>query len=158
MDKNEKKIAIVTGGAKGIGKAIVQMLSKNGYIVILDYRNTVPKESDFNKNVDFFQADVSVNNNCLKVVDHAIGKYGHIDLLVNNAGVDEIKPFTDYTDDEFDYIMKNNLYSAFFMSRAVAKPMINQKSGSIINIWSFLTPASVKACSVKVLAVTPSTS
>lgn len=136
MDYKDKKIAIVTGGAKGIGKAIVQVLSKNGYIVILDYRHTVPKKEDFNENVDFFQADVSVNNNCLKVVDHAIGKYGHIDLLVNNAGVDEIKPFTDYTDDEFDYIVKNNLYSVFFMSRAVSKPMINQKSGSIINISS----------------------
>ncbi len=136
MEKSDKKIAIVTGGAKGIGKAIVQLLSKNGYIVILDYRHTVPKKEDFNENVDLFQADVSVNNNCLKVVDHAIGKYGHIDLLVNNAGVDEIKPFTDYTDDEFDYIVKNNLYSAFFMSRAVAKPMISQKSGHIINISS----------------------
>lgn len=136
MEKSDKKIAIVTGGAKGIGKAIVQLLSKNGYIVILDYRHTVPKKEDFNENVDFFQADVSVNNNCLKVVDHAMGKYGHIDLLVNNAGVDEIKPFTDYTDDEFDYIIKNNLYSAFFMSRAVAKPMISQKSGHIINISS----------------------
>ena len=144
MEKSDKKIAIVTGGAKGIGKAIVQLLSKNGYIVILDYRHTVPKKEDFNNNVDFFQADVSVNNNCLKVVDHAIGKYGRIDLLVNNAGVDEIKPFTDYTDDEFDYIVKNNLYSVFFMSRAVAKPMINQKSGSIINISSIwgLTGAS----------------
>ena len=144
MDYKDKKIAIVTGGAKGIGKAIVQALSKNGYIVILDYRHTVPKKEDFNENVDFFQADVSVNNNCLKVVDHAMGKYGHIDLLVNNAGVDEIKPFTDYTDDEFDYIVKNNLYSVFFMSRAVARPMINQKSGSIINISSIwgLTGAS----------------
>lgn len=144
MDYKDKKIAIVTGGAKGIGKAIVQTLSKNGYIVILDYRHTVPKKEDFNENVDFFQADVSVNNNCLKVVDHAMGKYGHIDLLVNNAGVDEIKPFTDYTDDEFDYIVKNNLYSVFFMSRAVARPMINQKSGSIINISSIwgLTGAS----------------
>ena len=144
MEKADKKIAIVTGGAKGIGKAIVQLLSKNGYIVILDYRHTVPKKEDFNENVDFFQADVSVNNNCLKVVDHAVGKYGRIDLLVNNAGVDEIKPFTDYTDDEFDYIVKNNLYSVFFMSRAVAKPMINQKSGSIINISSIwgLTGAS----------------
>ncbi len=144
MEKSDKKIAIVTGGAKGIGKAIVQLLSKNGYIVILDYRHTVPKKEDFNNNVDFFQADVSVNNNCLKVVDHAIGKYGRVDLLVNNAGVDEIKPFTDYTDDEFDYIVKNNLYSVFFMSRAVAKPMINQKAGSIINISSIwgLTGAS----------------
>lgn len=144
MDYKDKKIAIVTGGAKGIGKAIVQALSKNGYIVILDYRHTVPKKEDFNENVDFFQADVSVNNNCLKVVDHAMGKYGHIDLLVNNAGVDEIKPFTDYTDDEFDYIVKNNLYSVFFMSRAVARPMINQKSGNIINISSIwgLTGAS----------------
>ena len=142
--ENEKKIAIVTGGAKGIGKAIVQLLSKNGYIIILDYRHTVPNKADFNENVDFFQADVSVNNNCLKVVDHAIGKYGHIDLLVNNAGVDTIKPFTEYTDDEFDYIVKNNLYSAFFMSRAVSHHMINQKSGNIINISSIwgLTGAS----------------
>ena len=140
----DNKVAVISGATSGIGSSVAERLAIDGYIVVLDYRHTVPNKSDFNENVDFFQADVSVNNNCLKVVDHAIGKYGHIDLLVNNAGVDTIKPFTEYTDDEFDYIVKNNLYSAFFMSRAVSHHMINQKSGNIINISSIwgLTGAS----------------
>lgn len=137
MDNNEsKKIAIVTGGAKGIGKEIVKSLSQKNYYVILDYRNTIPSYLDFNNNVEFFQSDVSNSDNCKKIISYVIGKFGRIDLLINNAGIDIEKPITDFSDDEFDSIMKNNLYSAFFLSREVSREMVKRKSGHIINISS----------------------
>ena len=140
QEKNtQTKVAIVTGSSRGIGAEIVKTLSSNNYSVILNYNKSkelAEKISTELKNVYPFKADVSNYVDVKKLVDFAITKFGKIDLLVNNAGIDLVKTITDTTPQDFDNVLKTNLYSAFYTSKDVSKYMINQKSGHIINISS----------------------
>ena len=140
QEKNiESKVAIVTGGSKGIGASIVKKLAKNGYNVVLNYNKSEIEakeiENNFN-NVYAFKADISNYNEVKGLIDFTINKFGKIDLLVNNAGIDLVKTINDTSIDEFDKILKTNLYSAFYTSKEVSKYMINKKTGKIINISS----------------------
>jgi 3-oxoacyl-[acyl-carrier protein] reductase len=137
------KVAIVTGGTRGIGRAIVEKLAKNGYKVVLDYNKSIElakriqdEYREKNIDIDIFQADVSSEAQVKKLVDFTLEKHNKIDLLINNAGIDFVKLFTDITVEEYDKVMDVNLKSAFLMSKYVAKSMIEQKSGHIINISS----------------------
>ena len=144
MEEKQKKnilnkVAIVTGGSKGIGASIVKKLSQNGYSVILNYNTSKIKAEKIaltNKNIHLFKADVSNYFEVQSLVNYAITNFGKIDLLVNNAGIDLIKTINDTSIEDFDNILKTNLYSAFYTSKEVSKYMINQKFGSIINISS----------------------
>lgn len=133
------KIAIVTGAAKGIGRSIAEGLSKQGIKVIANY-NTSEKQAkelkEKNPEIDIFQADISKREEVKKIVDYTINKYGKIDILVNNAGIAETKLFTDVTDEDWNKIINNNLYSAFCMTQEVLPNMIHNKMGCIINISS----------------------
>ncbi len=134
-----KKVAIVTGSSRGIGSEIVKTLSKNGYIVVLNYNksNNLAEEIENNfANVYSLQADVSKYDEVKQLIDYAYNKFGHIDLLINNAGIDLVKTINDTTIEDFDNILKTNLYSAFYTCKEVSNYMINQKSGHIINISS----------------------
>lgn len=133
------KVAIVTGGSKGIGASIVNKLATNGFNVVLNYNTSVERASrlaNLNSNIFLFKADVSNYSNVQNLVNFAINRFGRIDLLVNNAGIDLIKTITDTSLEDFDNILKTNLYSAFYTCKEVCPYMINQKSGSIINISS----------------------
>ncbi len=133
------KIAIVTGAAKGIGRSIAEGLSKQGIKVIANY-NTSEKQAkelkEKNPEIDIFQADISKREEVKKIIDYTINKYGKIDILVNNAGIAETKLFTDVTDEDWNKIINNNLYSAFCMTQEVLPNMIHNKMGCIINISS----------------------
>ena len=133
------KIAIVTGAAKGIGRSIAEELSKQGIKVIANY-NTSEKQAkelkEKNPEIDIFQADISKREEVKKIVEYTINKYGKIDILVNNAGIAETKLFTDVTDEDWNKIINNNLYSAFCMTQEVLPNMIHNKMGCIINISS----------------------
>ena len=140
LEKNiANKVAIVTGGAKGIGASIVKKLAQNGYNVILNYNKSESQakaiENEFS-NVYIFKANVSNYEEVKSLVDFTINKFGKIDLLVNNAGIDLVKTINDTSIEDFDNILKNNLYSAFYTSKEVSKYMINSKAGKIINISS----------------------
>lgn len=142
-----KKVAIVTGASRGIGAEIVKTLSKNGYNVVLNYNKSKNLAENIAKdfsNVTIFKADVSKYEEVKSLIDFTINKFGKIDLLVNNAGIDLVKTITDTTIEDFDNVLKTNLYSAFYTSKEVSNYMINQKSGHIINISSIwgLTGAS----------------
>lgn len=133
-------VAIVTGGSRGIGAEIVKKLAQNDFKVILNYLNSESEATQilemYPNNVFLFKADISNFDSVYNLVDFAYSKYGHIDLLINNAGIDLIKTINDTTNEEFEKIMKTNLFSAFYASREVANYMIKQKSGLIINISS----------------------
>ncbi len=140
LEKNiQHKVAIVTGGSRGIGAEIVKTLSQNCYIVILNYNKSkelAEKIAQDYKNIYPFKADISNYSEVQALVDFTIKKFNHIDLLVNNAGIDLVKTINDTSIEDFDNIMKTNLYSAFYSSKEVSKYMINQKFGNIINISS----------------------
>lgn len=140
QEKNiESKVAIVTGGSKGIGASIVKKLAQNGYIVVLNYNKSEKEAKEIEDkfdNVYVFKADISNYDEVKAVIDFTINKFKKIDLLINNAGIDLIKTINDTKIEEFDKILKTNLYSAFYTSKEVSKYMINNKSGKIINISS----------------------
>lgn len=133
------KCAIVTGGSRGIGAEIVRELAKNDYNVVLNYNNSfvdaMKIKSAFD-NVSVFKADVSNFGEDINLVNFAISKFGKVDLLVNNAGCDAFGTIRDISTEDFDKIIKTNLYSYFYMCKAASDNMIQNKSGSIINISS----------------------
>ncbi len=136
-------VAIVTGGAKGIGRAIVEELAKSGIKVILNYNHSEKKAIEVKQElcnkgyiVERYKADVSNPEEVKELVAFAKNTFGPIDILVNNAGIDKFQLFTDITDEDWDEMISNNLNSVFYMTKEVVKDMINKKSGCIINISS----------------------
>ena len=143
MEFLNEKTVIVTGGSRGIGKEIVEELSKEGYRVILNYNKSEKnaleiKESLEKENIyiDIFKADVSKREEVKKLINFAINKYGKIDILINNAGIDQVKLFTDITDEDWQNMMNTNLTSVFYTTQETVKYMIKKKEGCIINISS----------------------
>lgn len=137
------KTVIVTGGSRGIGAAIVKELAKENYNVVLNYNKSEVAAKQIQRefeeqgiNIEIYQADVSKREEVKTMVEYVVNKYGKIDVLVNNAGISFVKMFTEMKDEEWNYVINNNLYSVFCVSQEVAKNMINRKSGVIINISS----------------------
>ena len=134
------KVAFITGGAKGIGSAIVKRLIKDGYKVAFTYNNSEEKANslanEFGENCKAYKLDITDSNAVKTIVDDIEKGFGEIAVLVNNAGVAEQALFTDITDDMWHRMIDTNLSGAFYCSRAVLKYMINRKSGKIINIAS----------------------
>lgn len=139
----EEKVVIVTGGSRGIGAETVKYLAKNNYKVILNYnkseecaikiKNELKSE---NKYIDIFKADITKRNEIKALIEFTINKYGKIDVLINNAGISQIKMFTDITEEDWECMIQTNLTSAFNTSQEALKYMIPRKSGLIINISS----------------------
>lgn len=136
-------VAIVTGGAKGIGKAIVEEFAKSGIKVILNYNHSEKQAIEVKEElckkghiVEIYKADVSKPEEVKSLVTFAKNTFGEIDILVNNAGIDKFQLFTDITNEDWDEMIANNLNSVFYMTREVVKDMINNKKGCIINISS----------------------
>lgn len=136
-------VAIVTGGAKGIGRAIVESLAKKGIKVILNYHYSEEQAMEVKKElcgrgyeVEIYKANISKSEEAKQLVSFANRTYGEVNILVNNAGIDKWQLFTDITDEDWNHIIQNNLNSVFYMTREVVKDMIYQKRGCIINISS----------------------
>lgn len=139
----KNKVILVTGASRGIGRAIAKELVLEGNIVIANYNKSKEYAESLKqelnkvgKDIELYQADVSKRIDVYNMVQYIIKKYGKIDVLVNNAGIDLVKLFTEVTDEEWNYVINNNLYSVFCVSQEVSKNMISLKSGIIINISS----------------------
>ena len=139
----EKKVAIITGASRGIGRCIAYSLAKKGITVIANYNHSEKKAVELKEelrkekiDIDIIQADVSKREEAKRLVQFAIEKYGKIDILINNAGIAEYKLFTEETDEDWNRVINNNLYSAFVMCQEVSRNMIKNKKGCIINISS----------------------
>ena len=125
---------LVTGSSRGIGREIAKTLAQEGNSVIANYHKSEEKALELQNElkelgyeIDIFQADVSKRDEVKKMVDFVIEKYGKIDVLVNNAGIDQVKLFTDMTDDDWNAIMQNNLYSVFCCTRGDDKIYASRK-------------------------------
>ena len=137
------KIAIVTGGSRGIGSAIVEFLARKGIKVIANYNKSEEKAIELKEKlakenimIDIFKADVSKRAEVKEMIDFVIDKYNKIDILVNNAGISQEKMFQDITDEDWEEIVKVNLYSVFCVTQETIKNMLKNKDGCIINISS----------------------
>ena len=132
--------ALVTGGAKGIGSAIVKRLISDGYKVAFTYNSSEEKAialaNEFGESCKAYKLDITDSNAVKNVVDDIEKDFGEIAVLVNNAGVAEQALFTDITDKMWHKMIETNLSGAFYCCRAVLRYMINRKRGKIINISS----------------------
>ena len=138
------KTVFVTGASRGIGAACAVAMAKNGYNVILGYKEQKQKAENLAKVLIegygvaalAVQADVSVSEQANELIDVAYRNFGRVDVLVNNAGIAGYKLFTEITDEEWNEMIGTNLTGVFNCSRAAAKYMISAHSGSIVNISS----------------------
>lgn len=134
-----KKVAIVTGASRGIGRQIAKGLAEKNIQVVANYNKSkeeAEKLQEENENIDIKKADVSTREGAKELVEYTIKKYGKVDILINNAGIAEYKLFTDETDEDWKKVIDTNLYSAFAMSQEVIPNMVHNKKGCIINISS----------------------
>ena len=136
---------IITGGSRGIGRAIAEGFAARGANVLICSRTqesveTALKEmNDAGLKADGVACDVSDEQQILTTVQTAISRLGHIDTLVNVAGVNRRKRAETVTSEDYDFILDTNLRGAFLMSREVGKHMIERRSGAMINIESLNT-------------------
>lgn len=139
MYLSNQKVAIVTGAASGLGKAIAEKFVSNNIFTIIIARNEEKAKSasdSLGALCSYEICDLGQLELLPTLVNKIIEKYGHIDILVNNAGIHLKKPMLEVTDEEFQRVTLINQTVVFCMSREVGKQMIRQKSGSIINISS----------------------
>lgn len=140
----KNKVAIVTGGNRGIGQSIVLELARQGANIVIDYvvdpdatealEQEIAKLGDRSIGVE---ADVSKIADIQKLVDTAAGEFGRVDIMVNNAGVETRTSILDTTEDQYDRVLAIDLKSAFFGTQIAARQMIKQGGGGrIINITS----------------------
>ncbi|UWD50209.1 SDR family oxidoreductase [Clostridioides difficile] len=142
MNRNNKTV-LVTGGSRGIGKALSKTFAKDGYNVLINFNKseneakelyTVLEEKGFS--VKLFKADISNREEVENMIDYCIKEFGGLDVLINNAGISQDKLFTDITDEDWDNMMNINLKGSFYCSQIALKYMISEKKGNIINISS----------------------
>lgn len=138
MDKN-LPVAVVTGGASGLGLATAKKLVENNIITIIIGRNEdalAAAAKSLGMLCFYYAFDLTDLKKIPQLTEQILVEHGKIDILVNNAGVNLKKPFQEVEDEEFARIIQTNLTSVFVLSREVAKAMLIKKSGCIINISS----------------------
>jgi NAD(P)-dependent dehydrogenase (short-subunit alcohol dehydrogenase family) len=139
MNTTQQSVAIVTGASSGIGLGITQALLERGWRVLATSR-TISESKDLKPSPDLVLVDgkLSKKETAVRLVDLALKHFGRIDLLVNNAGIFIAKPFTEYTEDDYNRVMNTNVASFFFVTQQVIPQMKEQKSGHVVNISAVL--------------------
>src|SRR3954449_3722464 len=140
----EGKVAIVTGGNSGIGKAIALALARRHANIVIDYVAQEQATEELEHEIEALgdratgvKADVSKVDDLQRMIDHAVKTFGRLDVMVNNAGVETRTSVLETTEDQYDKVLAINLKSAFFGTQLAAKQMIAQGGGGrIINITS----------------------
>ena len=131
------RIAVVTGGARGIGLESVRALKENGAtVVIVDINKDAGTKAAEELNVDFFQADLTQSNQVSILAADVRSKHGRIDIAFNNAGIAVNVPSEECTDEDWHKVISINLNAVFYCCREFAKVMLEQGKGSIINTAS----------------------
>ncbi len=137
------KTAVVTGGSRGIGRAIALLLAEKGANVVVNYTSNseaalevVKKIEEMGASAMAVKADVSKSDQVENLVNEVLNTFGSIDILINNAGITRDNLIIRMSEQEFDEVLTTNLKGAFICTKAVSKVMIKQKSGKIINVSS----------------------
>lgn len=139
----EKEVILVTGGSRGIGKAIAERYARNGYNIVLNYvsDNTDVQElttelEQYGVEVLCVKADISKSEEVEDLVKQAVEKFGKIDVLVNNAGITKDTLLMRMKEEDFDKVIDINLKGTFLVTKAVVPYMMKKRNGRIINISS----------------------
>ena len=137
------KTAIVTGGSKGIGKAICVRLAKDGFNIAFSYNSNPELAEETAKlcesagvKVKFYKVDVADSTACKEWTEEVQAEFGSVDVLVNNAGITKDGLLMKMKDEDLDAVLDVNLKGSFYMMREASKIMLKQKSGKIVNISS----------------------
>lgn len=146
-----KRCALITGGSRGIGRAIAVSMADEGYDLVIGYAGNSAKADEtrelcFNAasangkeiRVISVQADVATQEGAKALVEAAMNEFGRIDVLVNNAGITRDGLLMRMSTEDFDDVIATNLKGAFLMTREVARPMMKQRYGRIINLSSIV--------------------
>jgi NAD(P)-dependent dehydrogenase (short-subunit alcohol dehydrogenase family) len=140
------RVALVTGGTRGIGAAISEELASEGATVAAGFSGNVERAAQFAREfADRYSTPVSTHRgnvanpeDCRRVVNEVLEQYGQLDILVNNAGITIDKTILKLTDDDWHKVLNVNLSGAFFLSQAVLGHMVERGSGRIINVSSII--------------------
>jgi len=133
---NSQRVAIVTGASQGIGEALVSAYRRLGYAVIANSRSITESDDPMVLTV---AGDIAQPGIGQRIVDAAIERFGRVDTVVNNAGIFVAKPFTDYTDDDYDAVTGVNLRGFFEVTRAAVAAMLSSGDGGhVVNISTSL--------------------
>ncbi len=144
MELLSGKVAVVTGGTRGIGRAITIAFAANGASVYFSGRDeraareTIEAVSKAGGRAEFARADVAKSDEVKSLIDGVVSEAGKIDILVNNAGINRDALLVRLKEEDWDAVLNVNLKGAFLCSQAAAKHMIKERSGSIINISSVI--------------------
>ena len=139
----EKKVVLITGGARGIGRKVAEVYAKNGYDVVINYVSDKTDVEGIKKEIEkrgvkctLVKADVSKAEEVEKMVEQAIQEFGKIDVLVNNAGITRDCLLMRMSEEEFDKVIEINLKGTYLVTKQVTKYMMKKRQGSIINLAS----------------------
>jgi NAD(P)-dependent dehydrogenase (short-subunit alcohol dehydrogenase family) len=132
---NAQKVAVITGASRGIGAALVVAYRKLGYAVVANSRSITPSTGPDILAVAGDIADPAVG---ARVIEQALATFGRVDTLINNAGVFVAKPFTDYTDADYDLVTGVNLRGFFEVSKPAIAAMLDGEGGHVVNISTSL--------------------
>jgi len=137
------KTVIITGASRGIGKGIAGLFAQNGANIAFTYRSSDEKAKSLEKELSVngckikgYKSDASDFNAAQQLADDVLKEFGSIDVLVNNAGITKDGLLMRMSEEDFDRVMNINMKSVFNMTKAVLRPMLKQRKGSIINMSS----------------------
>ncbi|TCM46918.1 SDR family NAD(P)-dependent oxidoreductase [Kribbella sp. VKM Ac-2568] len=130
-----QKVAVITGASQGIGEALVTAYRKLGYAVVANSRSITPSDDPLVLTVP---GDISEPGAGTRVIEAGLAEFGRIDTLINNAGVFVAKPFTDYTDEDFDLVTGVNLRGFFEVSQHAVAAMLATGGGHLVNVSTSL--------------------
>jgi NAD(P)-dependent dehydrogenase (short-subunit alcohol dehydrogenase family) len=148
---NSQKTAIITGGSQGIGAGLVEAFLKRGYSVVANARN-ITEVNPFppSPNLALVDGDIGDPKTAKQIVDTAVSRFGRIDVLVNNAGIFIPKTFTEYTTEDLNALVSTTLAGFLYVSQLAVKRMLQQKSGSIVNVSTALVDQPIAGVPVAV--------
>src|SRR6202171_3571349 len=132
---NTQRVAIITGASQGIGEGLVSAYRKLGYAVVANSRTITESDDPL---VVTVPGDIAQPGVGQRIVDAAVKRFGRVDTVVNNAGIFIAKPFTDYTDEDYDAVTGVNLRGFFEVSRAAVAAMLPNGGGHVVNISTSL--------------------
>lgn len=135
MSISGTKVAVITGASQGIGAALVEAYRKLGYAVVANSRSIAASDDPELVTV---QGDIADPATARRVIATAVERFGRVDTLVNNAGVFVAKPFTEYTQEDYDALTGVNLGGFFHISRLAVEQMLGRGSGHIVQITTSL--------------------